>query len=1140
MRSTALVCALFCVLVPSAGFAQTQATTQAKGQATTVPADPYASQSAVIERWDTAYRMNADGTGERDMHVMVRVQSAGAVQQFGVLSFSYASAYESPAIKFVHVLKPDGSTVETPAADAIEMPADVTREAPLYSDLKEMHVPVRSLATGDKLEYEVDTKIEKPEAPGEFWGAWHFTPPGSVVVLAEVLTLEVPTSKYVQVWSPNHKPAMAELNGVRTYTWNVAQLVTPPRGNINDDAGDDDAKKPKPPQDPDENADGQKVPSVAWTTFHSWTEVGDWYRSLALKQAAPSDAIRARADEITASAKTPEEQVRALYEFVSTHTRYVGIDFGIGRYQPHTAAEVLANQYGDCKDKDTLLEALLGAKGFSTSPALVGVGIAAVPELPTPAVFNHVITTVNLPSGRIWLDSTPPAAPFEYLSSEIRDQKALIVPAAKPATLEPTPATAPYPFSAQLEAVGTLDAEGKLTAKMTATYRDDDEAVVRALAHAVAPAEWDKVSQFVSAQTGFGGTTSNTSFENTQDTAKPLVMTYDYQRHPFGDWNDRRIVPLFPALEFPTLDSETTAPEHDIQLGAPRTLTAISHIKLPEGYRPDLPDPIHVKTDFATFDKTYKFEGDEILAERQIVILKSKVAKADWKKYETFTKDISLSGESWIALSNPEKLPEKPSTATTAELKTQSVTKNADGTSTVQLGAGKQAAASNAGATENAPGKDSVANQPADNQRADDRPAQELIAEANSKMRDRDWSGARDLLDQVKAKNDKEANLWAMYGFIAEVDSHDNELAKTDFQKELDAHPDNPLAVGALAEVENKTGDASAARKTVGDYLKLHPDNTRMSLYLASLENMAEDYEGALKTLEACAKQNPDDRAVQLQISNELLRLDRKEEAAAAARAVLDGTDDPGMLNDAAYALAESGIGLDAAEDASRKSIAKLEEKSATITTAEANSNAFAQANLLIASWDTLGWILYREGKPEAALPYISATWHASLLAEVGDHLGQIYEAMGRRDDAENVYVLAQAALTKTDTPDVRNHIHESAARLRNAGAKAGPANPVDALQQARTYKIKKPAGTSGWGTFRLEITTAGVIESQQMSGEQKIAAVKAEIDAMRFPELIPPESKAHLLRSAVVSCSMGANCDVVLVPDGGLQTEQQ
>lgn len=44
----------------------------------------------------------------------------------------------------------------------------------------------------------------------------------------------------------------------------------------------------------------------------------------------------------------------------------------------------------------------------------------------------------------------------------------------------------------------------------------------------------------------------------------------------------------------------------------------------------------------------------------------------------------------------------------------------------------------------------------------------------------------------------------------------------------------------------------------------------------------------------------------------------------------------------------------------------------------------------------------------------------------------------------------------------------------------------------------------------------------------------------MKFPGLVPAESKAHLLRSAVISCSSGNDCEVVLVPGGGLQTESQ
>jgi len=599
----------------------------------------------VIERTETTIRMHADGTGERSLHAVIRIQSQGAVQQFGVLSFSYASAYERLQITLLRVHKPDGTTVDTPTGNTIEMSPEVTREAPLYSDLKEKQLPVRSLSVGDSLEYEVHTSIDRAQAPGQFWGAYHFTPPGSMIVLAEVLNLELPKDKYVRVWSPNHKPTVTEHDAVRSYSWNVVQLVPAPKTS-----GGQDAVKAKPPKDPDQGADGRKLPSAAWTTFHTWEEVGEWYKALVMPRAQPTEALRSRANEITNDAKTQEDQVRAIYEFVSSKYRYVGIDLGAGRYQPHDAAEVLANQYGDCKDKDTLLEALLRSKGFVTAPALIGAGIAVAADVPSPAMFNHVITTVELASGRIWLDSTPGVGPFRYLSPIIRDQTALLIPPTGPAVLVKTPASAPYPFLERFEATATLDAEGKLNSKMSATYHDDSEPLVRGLARNMAPADWDKASQFISAALGFGGRTSNSDFRNIDDPSAPIVLTYDYQRHPFGDWNRRRIVPLLPATELPRLDNDGTVPTDDIDLGTPRSMVAISRIRVPERYRADLPSPIHVKTDFATFDKTYRFDGKEIVVERTIRVLKKKVASSEWKAYQSFTRDISLEGEAWIHL----------------------------------------------------------------------------------------------------------------------------------------------------------------------------------------------------------------------------------------------------------------------------------------------------------------------------------------------------------------------------------------------------------------------------------------------------------------------------------------------------------
>jgi TonB family protein len=280
---------------------------------------------------------------------------------------------------------------------------------------------------------------------------------------------------------------------------------------------------------------------------------------------------------------------------------------------------------------------------------------------------------------------------------------------------------------------------------------------------------------------------------------------------------------------------------------------------------------------------------------------------------------------------------------------------------------------------------------------------------------------------------------------------------------------------------------------------------------------------------------------VRVRLSNTLLLLNRKDEAAAVAKSALDGTDDVEILNDAGYALAETGLDLSYAEEVSRKGITALEAKTAAISPAEVNSNAFAKSRLLIASWDTLGWILFREGKLKEAEPLIIAGWRNALVPESGDHLGQVYEAMGRKEEALAAYRLAAASIEgENASPDVREHITGSIARLAGASAAGPHFDGAGALQESRSYKIDRPDGVSGWGTFRLQIKTEGVIASQQISGDEKLAAIAASFNAMKFPGLVPPGSAAHLLRSAVVSCSMGSHCDVVLVPNSSLQAEQE
>ena len=1013
-----------CLLFGSLSFAAPQLAAQAPATGLAVPAAAkadYSGEALVFDRSETILRMKADGTGERLQRVRMHVQSEGAVKQFSVLSFYFAADSETPHISGVRVTKPDGTKIETPATDALDVTAEVTREAPLYSDVKQKQLPVRSLAVGDTLEYEVRTTIDKPEAPGQFWGADHFTAPGTLVVREEIYTLEFPSDKYVQVWSPNHKPTRTEHDGLVTYTWNVAQLVSTPKPA---DA-DDPTKKPK---DPDQDADGRLVPSLAFTTFHSWAEVGDWYRALALPRTEPTDAVRAKADDLTRDAKTPEEQARALYRYVS-HIRYVGLDLGVGRYQPHLAAEVLATQYGDCKDKDTLLEALLRAKGLKPAPALIGFGITPLPDVPSPAVFNHVITTVDLPSGRIWLDATAETAPFRLLNPGLREEEALVVPPAAPAALIKTPAELPFPFVSHFDAVATLDADGLLKAHIEISLHSDDEVPMRAAVQQLAPTQWDAGMQYLSSNMGFGGKVSNADLRQkpTGATDEPLHMSYDYSKDKFADWANLRILPLLPPLGLaaPPDEAHAKADPADVQLGPRQVQQATTKITLPPGFRADLPDPIHAANRYLTLDKTYRFSDGVITVERKLVVLETKVPRTDLKSYAAFYKQVHEGDEYYIQLTA------------------------AHGGHTVDAASPKS---SDTGES-----------------------AEDLISRANSLEQIRDLAGASALLDKARKISDSTPYLWSNYGYI-ELTHHNFDEAIADFHKELERHPDEGHVVVLLSLALKQSGKTMPSRKVLADYFDAHTGDREVTQALVSSQTAAQQYGGAVTTLEIATAAQPNDLSLKVLLANTLLLDGRKTDAAKAAKAALDAADadDYEILNDAGYALAESGIDLPYAERSSRIAINVLEAQTAAITPAEVNSSAYAKSNLLIASWDTLGWILYLNGKLDEAEPLLVAAWRNSYHPEVGDHLGQLYEEEGKPKQAYELYGLASSSREGSRPPAVEKHIQSSLSALRPKGDHT---DFDQALLKARMVPLKRVPGADGAGTFRLQLTSAGVAD---------------------------------------------------------------
>jgi tetratricopeptide (TPR) repeat protein len=281
-------------------------------------------------------------------------------------------------------------------------------------------------------------------------------------------------------------------------------------------------------------------------------DVGAWFNALEQPKIVVTPEIRAKAEEVTKGKTTEDEKIHALYDFVSTHLRYIGVDLGLGRYAPHAAADVLANRYGDCKDKHTLFAALLQAVGIPAYPALISSRYRVDAALPSPSLFDHVITAIPRGDTIFFLDTTPEVAPYGLLLQNLRDRQALVIPPSIAARLVLTPADPPF--------------------------------------------------------RGF-----ETSVIQPEDTSQPFWLSFAYHRTDFPDWKNHRITLPTPFFFLRELTDEQKLFKDPLPFGSPQDVTYETSVKFPKDYSPVLPENFARKLDFAEFTADYSVDKAGVL-----------------------------------------------------------------------------------------------------------------------------------------------------------------------------------------------------------------------------------------------------------------------------------------------------------------------------------------------------------------------------------------------------------------------------------------------------------------------------------------------------------------------------------------------
>ena len=203
-----------------------------------------------------------------------------------------------------------------------------------------------------------------------------------------------------------------------------------------------------------------RAPKLLLSTFPDWPAFLSWYQRLIQLADVVTPEIEAQAAALVKGKASEREKVVALYDFV-TSLRYVAVPLGVNSHRPHAAARVLANRYGDCKDKANLFNTLLRTQGVAAQLVLVPRFAEAHESLPGLG-FNHAISRVRVDGEWVFADTTDEFARFGLLPPGDPGRKVLIVDSASTGLVTlPAPKAADHRIS--LEADVPAEDEGRST-----------------------------------------------------------------------------------------------------------------------------------------------------------------------------------------------------------------------------------------------------------------------------------------------------------------------------------------------------------------------------------------------------------------------------------------------------------------------------------------------------------------------------------------------------------------------------------------------------------------------------------------------------------------------------------------------------
>ena len=530
------------------------------------------------------------------------IQYSGQSQQLNML---HARLYHSEG----RVLEGEDSGESSPSESAFAT----------YDDLRTRQYRFRDLRAGDVIELEYTITPLLNENPYGKYFAQLVAFGTSIPMDFQRYILRSPRDIHLSSSEHALPPAMLQRRSTENvHIWektNIAALV----------------REPRSPSWSEQGA------YVHVSNFDSWQTLGKWYADLIRPQFNLNAELEQQVARIVQNHPNRLDRVAAIDELVLKNTRYVALELGVYGFKPYPVTQTFARRFGDCKDKASLLVALLRAADIDADISLVRTKrLGDIMTQPASvSIFDHAI--VYVPEFDLWLDGTAEFSRLRELPVDDQDVMALTVGLNGEAQLRRTPASSTSDnysrrtINARVAADGTIQFSG-------ATYvRGEDAPELR---RQLEPGESklgyvrDHLAQVLPA-VEVHDVQLPVNLSDTVSLSFSGELTSFHGRHSAtlpSSWMERNYMSTLAARNSRT---------QDLLLEAPWTTTEEIHVELPDGaHLTVVPPNQNISSAFGSAEIRYNIEGEHITVLSTVKFSATRVTAAQYPAFREFTAGV--------------------------------------------------------------------------------------------------------------------------------------------------------------------------------------------------------------------------------------------------------------------------------------------------------------------------------------------------------------------------------------------------------------------------------------------------------------------------------------------------------------------